>query len=423
MLRALQLNRTPLRDYRFRRLWMGLIISRFGDAFTMIALLWLVLDITGSGTALGIVLLCFSTPAILTSPFLGRLLDIFQPRHVMAIDNILRSIIIGAIPILYWLDKLELWVIYLLAVLAGMLTPATNVGVRVLMPEMVSNDELESANGLLSAGEQFSFMAGPATAGFLISLLGGASVLLIDAVSFLVMGLLLFSLPDIIRSKTGESTRQSKGFNWSGFGVFFKLKEVRIITTLSFVFFLAYMPLEPALPLFTRQQLGTDAGGFGLLWSSFGAGAVVGLIFIPFLARYARPGVVFSTVALAWGLFLMPLVWLTSLPLAMFFFFLAGCAWAPYMTIETTMLQRLTPAPLRGQVFGIRSTLLSTCSPLGIFLGSVLLQFLTANLVIGISALACILAGVTGLLSPRLRQITRPAKEASTGQYSECTQN
>lgn len=414
-LKLKQLKRNPLRDYRFRRLWLGLVISRLGDMFTAIALLWFVLDLTGSGAALGGVLFCFSVPAIVTSPFLGRLLDIFQPRLVMGADNFLRALIIGAIPTLYWLGLLQLWVIYLLALLAGILTPASNVGVRVLMPELVPNDELEAANGLLSASEQFSVLIGPALAGFLITIVGGPPVLLFDAFSFLVMGFLLFSLPDIERNShpTGSIDAPKKRL-LSGFGALFQLKEVRIISTISFVFFLAYMPLEPALPLYSRQHLGTDASGYGLLWSAFGAGAVVGLLFIPILARYSHPGIVFSVIAIGWGAFLLPLVWLTSLPLAMLFFAVAGCAWAPYTTIETTLLQRLIPAHLRGQVFGARSTLISASGPAGVFIGSVLLQFLAANLVIGISALACIVAGLGGLLSPRLRQITRlAAKESS----------
>lgn len=414
MISALRLNRTPLRDYRFRRLFGGLVVSRMGDQFTILALLWFVLDLTGSGAAIGAVLFCFTVPGILTSPFFGRLLDIFQPRYVMAIDNILRAFIIAAIPVLYWVGLLQVWLVYLLALLAGIVAPASNVGVRVILPEMVSNDELEAANGLLSASEQFSFLAGPAVAGFLIALWGGPPVLLFDAVSFLIMGLVLFTLPDIERRPVDKTAQtQEKGRNFAGFGALFRLKEVWIITFLSFVFFLAYFPLEPALPLYTRQQLHTDASGYGLLWSSFGVGAVLGLVFIPYLAKYSRPGVVFSAIAVAWGLLLLPLVWLTSLPLVMIFFLLAGCAWAPYTTIETTMLQRLIPAHLRGQVFGARSTLLSVCSPAGVFISSILLQFLAANLVIGVSALACIIAGLVGLLSPRLRQITRPASNES----------
>lgn len=409
VLRLQQLKNNPLRDYRFRRLWSGLVVSRLGDMFTAIALLWFVLDLTGSGAALGGVLFCFSVPAIVTSPFLGRLLDIFQPRLVMGLDNFLRACIIGTIPTLYWLGLLQLWVIYLLALLAGILTPASNVGVRVLLPELVPNDELEAANGLLSTSEQFSFLLGPALAGFLITIVGGPPVLLFDAFSFLLMGFLLFSLPDIERKSEPETAPDApKRRLWSGFGTLFQLKEVRLISTISFVFFLAYMPLEPSLPLYSRQQLNTDAGGYGLLWSGFGVGAVVGLLFIPVLARYPRPGIVFSAIAVGWGTLLLPLVWLTSLPLAMLFFAVAGCAWAPYTTIETTLLQRLIPANLRGQVFGARSTLISAAGPLGVIAGSVLLQLFSANIVIGISALACVLAGLGGLLSPRLRRITRP---------------
>jgi len=416
-LRLRRLKNNPLRDYRFRRLWLGLVVSRLGDMFTAIALLWFVLDLTGSGAALGGVLFCFSVPAIVTSPFIGKLLDIFQPRLVMGVDNFLRACIIGAIPVLYWLGFLQLWVIYLLALLAGVLTPASNVGVRVLLPEMVPNEDLEAANGWLSASEQFAVLIGPALAGFLITLVGGPPVLLFDAFSFLFMGFLLFSLPDIVRNSSVESAPDApKKRAWSGFGALFRLKEVRLISTISFVFFLAYMPLEPALPLYSRDQLATDASGYGLLWSAFGVGAVLGLLLIPLISRYSHPGIVFSVIAIGWGALLLPLVWLTSLPVAMLFFALAGCAWAPYTTIETTLLQRLIPANLRGQVFGARSTLISASGPLGVFIGSVLLQLLAANFVIGISALACIVAGLGGLLSPRLRQIVRPAvvKESSS---------
>src|SRR5690349_6007221 len=108
-------NNLPLQNPKFWRLWSGLLISRLGDQFTVIALLWFILQLTGSGLALASVLLCFSLPGILTSPILGRLLDQLQPRLVMGADNLLRSLVIGAIPGLYWLGQLELWMIYALA--------------------------------------------------------------------------------------------------------------------------------------------------------------------------------------------------------------------------------------------------------------------------------------------------------------------
>ncbi|HYM01163.1 MAG TPA: hypothetical protein VEZ90_19545 [Blastocatellia bacterium] len=81
----------PLRHPAFQRLWLGLSISYLGDQFTIIALLWFVLQLTGSGAAVGLVILCFDLPGVVTGTILGRLLDHYQPRLVMGFDNLARA--------------------------------------------------------------------------------------------------------------------------------------------------------------------------------------------------------------------------------------------------------------------------------------------------------------------------------------------
>jgi MFS family permease len=76
----------------------GLSISYLGDQFTIIALLWFVLQLTGSGAAVGLVILCFDLPGVVTGAILGRLLDRYQPRLVMGFDNLARAALIAAIP-------------------------------------------------------------------------------------------------------------------------------------------------------------------------------------------------------------------------------------------------------------------------------------------------------------------------------------
>lgn len=76
---------SPLRNPAFQRLWVGLSLSYLGDQFTTITLLWFVLQLTGSGAAVGLVILCFQLPGVITGAFLGRLLDRFQPRLVMGL--------------------------------------------------------------------------------------------------------------------------------------------------------------------------------------------------------------------------------------------------------------------------------------------------------------------------------------------------
>src|SRR5712692_808764 len=129
--------RSPLHHPAFRRLWLGLVISRLGDQFTMIALIWFVLQLTGSGVAIGLVVLCFQLPTIISSPLMGKLLDRYQPRIVMAVDNFGRACIVAAIPALYWLGVLQLWMVFVLALFSGILSPATEVGCRIVIPRLV----------------------------------------------------------------------------------------------------------------------------------------------------------------------------------------------------------------------------------------------------------------------------------------------
>jgi predicted MFS family arabinose efflux permease len=393
----------PLRRPAFARLWLGLSISYLGDQFTIIALLWFVLQLTGSGAVVGLVILCFDLPGVITGSIFGRLLDRHQPRLVMGFDNLARAAIIAAIPTLYALGALQLWHVFALVLLAGALSPATTTGVRVLVPHLVDDNDLDRANALTAASLQFSYLVGPVVAGFTVASLGGPWALLIDSFSFLLMSLLALTLPTITRE--AQVTGQAAANRWLGFGALFSLRYVPALTFLSLVFFFSYGPLEAALPLYSSEVLHANAGGYGLLWTGFGVGAFAGVLTLTRLARRWRPSIALPMIAVLWGALLLPLFYIRELPLAMLFLAVAGASWAPYTPMETTLLQRLVPAEIRGQVFGARHSLVGAAAPLGAALGGVLLQYLSAPLVIAISGLACVLAGLGGLVSPSLRQL------------------
>jgi MFS family permease len=395
----------PAHQPAFRRLWLGLSISYLGDQFTLIALLWFVLQLTGSGAAVGLVILCFDLPGVVTGALLGRLLDRYQPRLVMSCDNLARAVLIAAIPTLFALRALQLWHIFVLVLLAGALSPATTAGVRAFVPHLVDDRELDRANALTATSLQFSYLAGPLAAGIVVARLGGPWALFVDSASFLMMGLLALSLPAIARAPRGAPHAAAQ--RWLGFGALFSLRYVPAYTLLSLVFFFSYGPLEAALPVYSGQALRANASAYGLLWTGFGVGAFAGVLTLTRLARRWRPSIALPLIAVLWGALLCPLLFIRQLPLAMLFLGLAGASWAPYTPMETTLLQRLIPAEMRGQVFGARHSLVVAAAPLGAALGGLLLQYLSAPLVIAISGLACILAGLGGLASPALRQLQR----------------
>ncbi len=392
----------------FGRLWIGRLISLFGDALALIALPWFVLQVTGSGTATAGILLTLQLPAMITSMVIGSLIDRFQPRAIITIDNGIRTLIIGLIPILYWFGLLELWLLFLLTFLAGTLQPATEVGSRSTLPHLVEDQDLDAANMLWSLSLNLSLIVGPAVAGFLIASFGGPSVLLIDALTFAIMALVASTLPILHR---GEPSAQVPLSERLGLHQLWNMKVVRLTTLLSLVFFFSYGPLEAALPLYSKVILQTDARGYGLLWSALAVGALIGTLTSTTLSRHLRLGVALPLIALLWGASLLPMVLINNLWLACGLLLLGGLMWGPYTPMETTLLQRNVPKAQLGRVFGARSTLLTGGSPLGLAIGGVMLAFVPSTSVIAFSAIACILVGLGGLVSPTFRNLSiLPAK-------------
>jgi predicted MFS family arabinose efflux permease len=381
------------------RLSAGLLLSRTGDQLTTIALLWFVLDLTGSSVPVGLVLLCAGLPPVVTGPLLGRALDRWSPRRVMVADNLLRAALVGAIPALHWLGRLDMPLVYGLSLASGALIPATDVGARVVLPRLVDEDELERANALLSVGDQVGALVGPAVGGLLVGVVGAPAVLLLDALSFLAMAALAWPLPDP-PAAAGAGPQPKASAIRAALGD----PTVRVVFAVTLVYFLAYGPLEPALPLYSRDVLDAGPGGYGLLWSAFGAGALLGLATVPVVGRL-RPGLALAGNALGWGLTLLPLLFVTSTAPAMLVLAVGGLIWAPYVTLEASLLQRLVPASLLGRAFGVRRAVTAAATPLGAAGGGLLLGHATPTAVIGLSAVTCALAGAAALCLPALRRI------------------
>jgi MFS family permease len=233
-------------------------------------------------------------------------------------------------------------------------------------------------------------------------------VLLIDAATFAVMALVAITIPRVERSKP---PLQAPLFDRLGLRQLWQMKVVRYTTLLSLVFFFSYGPLEAALPLYSDVILQTDARGYGLLWSALAVGALIGTLSSTMLSRSLRYGVALPLIALLWGASLLPMAFINTLWLACGLLLLGGLMWGPYTPMETTLLQRNIPKAQLGRVFGARSTLLTGGSPLGLAVGGILLAYVPSTSVIAFSALACILVGLAGLVSPTFRGMSLPPAE------------
>ncbi len=164
----------PLAVRDFRLLWIGESISLLGDQFYMIALPWLVLQLTGSALALGAVLALASIPRALFMIIGGALVDRFSPRSVMFASNLVRMVLVGVLALVVLAGGIQLWMLYVLALAFGTADAFFFPASSAILPALLESDQLEMGNTLMQGMAMLSMFVGPVIAGVVIAALSGS---------------------------------------------------------------------------------------------------------------------------------------------------------------------------------------------------------------------------------------------------------
>lgn len=189
-------RRHPLAVTHFRNLWLGATISQLGDQFYLVALPWLALQLTGSSVALGTLLMTAAIPRAALMLVGGAVIDRFSARRVLMTTAAIRTVLVGAVSALVWLNVIQLWELYGLTFIFGVADAFSFPAGPALMPTLVQPEQLQGANALMQSSTVLTQMAGPAPAGLLIKSLGVASALFFDALSFVGVILALIRIPE-----------------------------------------------------------------------------------------------------------------------------------------------------------------------------------------------------------------------------------
>jgi MFS family permease len=179
---------TMLRDRAILSLLGAEVISNLGSRMTWLALPWFVLVTSGSATRMGIVFAVEAVPiAVLGIPS-GSVVQRVGARRTMLVCDLARAPLIACVPLLHALHDLSFGLLLVLVFLAGIFTAPYFASQRLVLPEVVGEDErtVTQANSLLEGAQRFTGLAGPASAGALIGAFGAANVIWIDAASYLV---------------------------------------------------------------------------------------------------------------------------------------------------------------------------------------------------------------------------------------------
>jgi MFS family permease len=374
-----------LRPYRaalahtgFRGFWLGFSVSVMGDAVSRVALTWYVYERAGTPQALGLLALCYTGPVVVGGLAAGWLLDRFGRRRVMLVDSLLRAGVMALVPALEALGALALWHIYLVAAVYGLLMMIPLAGGPALVPSLVPDEHLATANALETLSFTLGGVAGPPLAGWLIAAAGAPNVVLLDAVSFLVFAGALGRIDDRRRTtddgrRPSDDRRQAGGITEQrGMRDVIRLlarEPVLVSTTLMFM--AANVGLGGAfvwLPILAGGMTGGGPALFGLLLGALAAGEVVSSL----VAGGLRPGLPLEAlIALAQALagaalalLALPVVargpWAVGGVLALF-----GALSAPLTIWAQTLRMRVIPEAMRGRAFALLRTLMQGTGPLG----------------------------------------------------------
>src|SRR5919204_5249397 len=156
--------RSVFANAHFRNLWIGAAVSALGDQFYLIALPWLVLQLTGSNLAVGTVLMFAAIPRAVLMLGGGAVSDRIAPRRIMLTTASTRTLFVGAVGVLAWFHIIQLWHLYILAAAFGIADAFGLPAFQSLLPQLVEREQLPSANAAFQSLFQIATMLGPAPA-------------------------------------------------------------------------------------------------------------------------------------------------------------------------------------------------------------------------------------------------------------------
>lgn len=389
-----------LADKRFALLWTGATISVLGDGLTWTSLIWLVYEITGSSAGVGLLVVIYTAPVIVGGLFAGLVLDRFDRRKAIMADNAVRGAFMGMIPILFYLGHLQLWHLYLAAGVYGLFKMISLAGIPSLLPSIVLEGQLTTANAMESISYGIGGVMGPALAGILIGKIGGANTIALDAISYYVFVACMATMPAIASPKSfahpiRHGLRPALRFIWS-------TPAIWAITLMFMSVNVGLSMLPVFLPIYAKQVLQGDASTFGLLFSAIAVGEMIGSVLIGGLRWPWTLGRSIAAAQFVMGVSFLGLLTMPALPMTLALLAATHLLGSPLTIWAQTIRMRLIPEHLRGRVFSLLRTLMQSTPPVGGMLGTALLTGFGLPLTILAIVLIIGIPGAVGLMHPAL---------------------
>jgi MFS family permease len=394
----------PLANFNLRLLWLGESVSLLGDQFTLVALPWLVLQLTGSAVAVGTILAVAGIPRALFMLIGGVLTDRLSPRRLMLISNASRIVIAGLLTLLVVTDTVQLWMLYVMSLAFGVVDAFFHPAYMAMIPTIVEEDELAASNAILQGTAVLVTAGGPGIGGALVKLVGIGFSFLLDTLSFAFATIMLLLMKPVEAAKRVEKAQPASIMSEIREGLAYILKDdlVRpfIVITMA-INFLFTAPLTVGPSLMAKVRFAEGAVALGVLLSAFGVGSLLGLLAAGGL-KPSRLGVVTLCTVAAAGVCMIGAGYAGSLWLTAVLFAAIGASSGFSNLLLITWFQRRVSKEVLGRVMSIAMLSSVGLMPISSALGGFIAEY-NLSLLYALCGSLLVLVVVLSLLNRNVR--------------------
>jgi len=364
---------TSLRQRNYRLFWFGQMISLIGTYMQITGQAWLVLELTHSAWQLGLVGALQALPVLLFSIVGGVFADRWPKRRVLLVTQSAAMIQALLLWVLIASGTIQLWHLYVLAMLLGLTNCLDHPTRQAFVIELVGREDLPNAVALNASLSQMTRIVGPGMAGIIIAASGVIMLFLLNALSFLavLVGLALIKSHELHaqalrhpntsrRQNTWQSLREGVAYVW-------KTPAVLVVILVVGLVLLFGANFNVVLPLFARDVLHRGATGFGFLSAASAIGSLCAALWLawsnqqPTIRRVLTGMLVFGVLE---AVFAVSHIY----PLSLALIASVGFAETAFAQLAITMLQTVAPDHLRGRVMSVTLLFFDGSVPLGYLL-------------------------------------------------------
>ncbi len=379
---------------------VGQSISLFGDYLAFFALPWLVVELTGRERDLGLTAAFETIPMLLFGFAAGVLLDRIVLRRALVFADLARAAAFGLLALAIAGDVDSVWMVFGVAFVVGSMSTFFDSGLQALLPSVLTDDMLVTANARLQLARTMAMVLGPAAAGVIIASFGGfETVFVLNAATFLASAGFILVVRELRPRRQAPrvsfASSLGRGLRW-----LWREPRLRWATFGAAAANMAFAPIEATLVLFARDHLSLGSAGTGAFFAAHALIGAVGVLVAPAMARRLSLGRMFVVgMAMLGGGFLA--VSMTSsfaaavLPAGVA---LAGVGWINVAL--ATMRQRLTPVALMARVIAASRTIGWIGIPLGAAVGGFVADVIGVVSLMRIGTIAVLTIAVLLTLTP-----------------------